>query len=197
MRRFILNIDDIKGDLIRSGSEKECYVNKFDNTRCLKLGRESSCKQIKREIAYFKYMIKCGKDKATFVPHFYSEFKTKDFIGYEQECFLDKNKGGIYDRAWPLWMWLRNSSVDRSIIIEELKQLKAEMIRYNIICNDLHEGNIFRVEKNSKVRLVIIDGFGPSELIPLCQYINFFGRKKIERQWNKFQIRMNNLFFKM
>lgn len=190
----ISDLESIKGTLIGSGSEKECFINKLDNTKCIKLGRKDNCKQVKREICYFRYMIETGKIRASFVPRFYQAFETQYFIGYEQECFLDKENGGIYDRAWPLWKWIQTSTIEAKDLIKELNHLKEEMIEFNIICNDLHEGNIFRVEKESKTRMVIIDGYGASEFIPICQYIKFIGRQKIERQWNKFSLRMDRLF---
>lgn len=188
------SIEEIKGRLIGKGSEKECYLHKSDNTRCLKIAHVNTCKQVKREIKYFEYLRKTGKIQATFVPKFYGAFKTPEFIGYEQECFLDRNKGGSFDVACPLWQCLKSSDCNKEQIRNELLLLKYEMVKFNIICNDLHEGNIFWIQNGLISKMVIIDGFGSSELIPLCKYFNYFGKKKIERQWNKFRNWIIRLF---
>lgn len=187
-------IESIKGVLIGKGSEKECFLHKIDNTKCLKMGRTNNCKQIKREIKYFEYLQRTGKCQASFVPKFYGSFKTLDFIGYEHECFLDRSKGGIFDVACPLWQCLKTSNCNKHQIRKELLQLKDEMIKFNIICNDLHEGNIFRVQTEYQSKFVIIDGFGAPELIPICKYVKFVGSNKICRQWEKFRQRIKKLF---
>lgn len=173
------NFEEIKGKLIGKGSEKECYLHKNDNTRCLKVGHTNNCKQVKREIKYLEYLRKTGKIQATFIPKFYGAFNTLEFVGYEQECFLDRKKGGSYDVACPLRQCLQAKDCSKELIRKELSALKDEMIKYNIICNDLHEGNIFRVKNGSISKMVIIDGFGPSELIPLCIYFKYFGKKRL------------------
>lgn len=188
------NIEKIKGKLIGKGSEKMCYLYKGDNTRCLKISHSNNCKQIKREIKYFEYLRRTDKIQATFVPRFYGAFRSLEFVGYEQECFLDRIKGGSYDVACPLWQCLQDKNCNKEQIRKELSSLKDEMIKLNIICNDLHEGNIFRVQNRLVSKMVIIDGFGPSELIPLCKYFNYFGKRKINRQWSKFRSRIMRLF---
>lgn len=64
------------------------------------------------------------------------------------------------------------------------------MIENNIICCDLSTSNILKVKNEKVEKLVVIDGFGYSELVPLCEYVRLIGRKKIERQWDKLENRI-------
>lgn len=70
------------------------------------------------------------------------------------------------------------------------------MLSHHIVCSDLHPWNILYVEKDAISKLVIIDGFGTTELIPYYRYINFFAKQKINRQWSKLQRRLIPIFEK-
>lgn len=189
------SVEDIRGKLLGAGSEKCCYLSKNDNSRCIKISSKHRCSQIKREIKYFKFLSDRHID-ASFIPKFYGVIELEDFIGYEQECFLDKKHGGVYDEVWSLWDFVEDGCNDEKLILEELYQLKSEMLSKNIICSDLHGGNIFRVVQDSRSRLVVIDGYGAPEFIPVCKYFKFWGNKKIERQWDKFMSRLEISFKK-
>ena len=131
---------------------------------------------------------------ASFIPQFYGAFEADGTIGFEQECFLEKSRGGDYDTVVSLNEFIRDPASDLSEINKLLSSLKAEMIKTNIIISDLRGPNILYVVKDSVARLVIIDGYGTPEIIPFPQYIRFLGKMKIERQWNKLMDRLKSDF---
>lgn len=190
-----MDLSKIQGKLLGHGSEKFCYLNKLDNSRCIKISNIVNCSQIKREINYFKFLER-NKIHASFVPKFYGVIELRDYIGYEQECFLDKEHGGVYDLVWLLWDFIEDKNNDEDLILKELSRLKDEMLETNIICSDLHGGNIFRVVSKSIAKLVIVDGYGVPEFVPISKYYKYFGNKKIERQWDKFMRRLEISFNK-
>lgn len=182
------------GKVIGVGTEKRCYLNLYDNGRCLKISDKKNAAQIKREIKYFKFLNK-RKIDAPFIPKFYGEFETDNLIGYEQECFLEIMQGGVCTRACPLSEYILHSNYSENEIKQRLEEeIKKVMIDKNIICCDLHEGNVYFVEQNSTKKFVVIDGFGTTEFIPISQYLTFFCKKKIERQWLKFEERLKKFF---
>lgn len=70
----------------------------------------------------------------------------------------------------------------------ELEKLKNELFRLNIIVSDLAPSNIaIQLDQFGKItRMVIIDGIGSSELIPIAKLIHLFGKLKLNREWTKF-----------
>ncbi|WP_302602710.1 YrbL family protein, partial [uncultured Sutterella sp.] len=53
--------------------------------------------------------------------------------------------------------------------------------------SDLSGNNILiRREKTGINRAVMIDGFGTTDLIPICHYFPHFARMKILRHWERF-----------
>lgn len=187
--QYIDSIESLLGKKLGVGSEKECFIKAKDSRRCVKISRKTRSNQIKREIDYFYFLSK-RKIKASFVPVFYGAFETPDFIGYEQECIVGKDFGGGFDSVRSLSDYIEDPKTNIEMIGEMLRSLKKEMIDLNIICCDLHGGNVLVTEIQNKVKLVVIDGFGAPEFFPLCKYINILGRIKIKRQWEKFEKRL-------
>lgn len=182
------------GVMIGKGAEKKCYLNRNDPSRCLKLSKIGKSVQIRREIDYL-YLLKKKNLSLSFVPKFYEGFRTSMYIGCEQECFLSKERGGICEFVISLSDYIEKGYGEIDQIKELLNSLKKEMLDNNVICCDLHGGNVLVVKKEQEpLKLVVIDGFGAPEFIPICKYIKWFGRIKIERQWKKFEKRIKMCF---
>lgn len=190
---FLKDISSLLGKEIGYGSERKCYIKAFDPCRCLKVSKRQNSDQTVREIKYFEYLQKRGIE-ASFVPKFYGAFETDDYIGYEQECFLIKENGGTYDDVLTFDRYILNNPNEIKKIKIELMVLKSEMINKNIICSDLSASNVLKVRMGENNKIVVIDGYGPSELLPLCQYVKFLGKMKMERQWDKFEKRIRKHF---
>ena len=71
---------------------------------------------------------------------------------------------------------------------KNLDNLKNELLLKNIVFSDLAPGNLaLRLDADGSItQLVMIDGFGSTEFIPISKYFSFFGRSKIQRRWKKF-----------
>ena len=120
------------------------------------------------------------------VPAFHGAFRWGDHIGFVQECFLTKEQGGAFDRVRFLGDVINDPAYDREKLRADIRALKTELIRKNIIAMDLHGGNIVFAERDGKERIVIIDGLGTPEAVPAPQYIRLLGRLKTERKWKDF-----------
>ena len=58
------------------------------------------------------------------------------------------------------------------------------MFKYNIISRDISANNLlYKRETETEGKLIIIDGLGNAELIPLSNYFNYLAQKKIIRKW--------------
>lgn len=181
------------GKKIGVGSERSCYINAADPRKCFKISKKANCDQTLREIEYFRFL-KCRGVDAYFIPKIYKIFESENFVGYEQECFLEKEKGGIYDEVYSLDRYILKRDSDLMLVKYDLENLKNVMIEKNIICSDLSASNILKVKTGGASKLVVIDGYGASEFFPLCKYLRFLGKKKIERQWKKLERRINKCF---
>jgi len=184
------DLEKMKGKILGEGSERTCYLYSYSCEKCLKISKKKNCEQTMREIGYFQ-RLKKRNVKVNFLPEFYESFCTDRYVGYVQECFLSKANGGIWDVVSPLDQYIANTGNDIKMIREELSLLKKQMIESNVICCDLSTSNVLKVKNEEVEKLVVIDGVGYSELVPLCEYMRLIGRRKIERQWNKLENRIS------
>lgn len=191
---FLKDISSLLGKEIGCGSERRCYIKVSDPSRCLKISKKQDSDQTLREIKYFEFLQNISV-VASFVPKFYGAFETDDHIGYEQECFLPKENGGIYDEVFAFDRYILSHPTEVEKIKLEMMMLKSEMVNKNIICSDLSASNVLKVRIDEEInKIVVIDGYGPTELLPLCQYVKFLGKMKMERQWDKFEKRIRKHF---
>lgn len=190
-----INFEKIKGTELGRGSNKIVYCHKEHPNRCLKICPKNKASTTIKEIEYFNFLKK-HKIQASFIPEFYGAFECDKYIGLEQESFIEKQNGGQYDSVRFLTDCICDPASNLAEIMRMLDALKNEMIQSNVIVSDLHGRNIFRIEKCQCVRLVIIDGYGSPEIVPLPQYFRFLGKMKIERQWKKLMKRLEPVFNK-
>ncbi len=184
-----IDLEKIKGEFIGHGCDKTVWRHRLDPNLCLKISTKPCPSATIREIKNFDRLMK-KPVKASFVPKFYGAFEGPDYVGFIQECFLDKEHGGGYEIAETLKSHILRPESKLSDVEQMLAELKAEIHQTGIIVSDMHGGNILYVVKDGCRRLVVIDGIGTPEFIPLPQYIPFLRRMKIERQWNKLMRRL-------
>lgn len=172
------------GKLIGEGSERFCYENLDNPSTCFKISKTGTSLQTIREVRYFHFLEKKGK-YPKFFPKFYGTFKKGEQLVLEQEYLRTNDQV----EAVELRQFItRASETDFQKIEDFLEKTKQEMIQMNVIVSDIRTGNIVLLFNHDKsiTRLVFVDGFGSPEFIPLPIYCPFFGKRKIERQWNKF-----------
>lgn len=176
--------------LIGQGKERSCYLNPDDPTRLVKFSPIRQSTQTQREIRYFNTLIKKGVP-FDFIPRYYGEIHEKNRLGIEQEFIADKPGSSC---AAPIVGDYVSQLFAKEEIAEFRKayfQLKDYLLRWNVIPADLVPSNVVVSKTSSGIRLVMVDGLGGTELIPLSNWFHFLGKRKIERKWAKFTRKVN------
>lgn len=175
--------DFTQWEVIGKGSERTCYQDPDDSSRCIKVSHKKNSKQSLREINYFK-LLKKEKKSFSHIPQIFQFIEKDDLIGIEQEVILDDSKKisqNIYD-------YIAGNRTDDELneFYHQLEILELYLIDNNIIPSDLVTSNLLVCNKNKELKVYIIDGFGGAEFLPLSNYIKLLGRHKIKRKWKKF-----------
>ena len=69
---------------------------------------------------------------------------------------------------------------DRRKAFEHLKRL---MIKHRIIASDIRSKNICcKILKDESIQMIIVDGVGHRDFIPIVDWSSYFAKKKIERR---------------
>lgn len=143
---------------------------------------------------YICHFLLKKKIRTNFLPKYFGSFECGELIGFEQECFLNETSGGMCKSATTLKNYILDINVSDEDISRHLNALKCEMLKSCIECGDLHGENILAINEEGKWRLVIIDGFGVPEFVPLPMYFKWFRKRKILRQWEKLERRLKAIF---
>lgn len=189
-------IDYTAWPVIGKGMERTCYLNPDDPSRLVKISLDGNTRQTEREIRYFRFLMNRGVP-FDHIPQFYGEVHGDGFIGFEQEYVRDFHiPESESSPAMALLSYLSSplSQEQTEELQAALDELKAYLLRYNIIPSDLDVDNIVIKRMPSGIRLILIDGFGSTELIPASNFFRFIGNRKIIRKWEKFLQRMGKRF---
>lgn len=176
------------GKFLGRGAERFCYENLDNPDTCLKVSKKTSWKQTRRELSYLRFLKHRGVCPS-FMPKFYGLHETEDSYILEQEYFHDTHEFKVLT----VHEYVLVATDDGLKVLDKLlDDVKAEMLRFNIIVCDLRTSNFMVLidkETNLPTRVVVFDGYGSPEFIPLPNWIPLLGKRKIERQWKKLMMR--------
>lgn len=173
-------------DFIAKGSERACYLHPEDSNKTIKVTYENNKrkknKQSKKEITYYKQLIKKGLKDWRHLPQYFGEVETNKGEGFVLELIRDYD--GQVSKSFAYY--IKKDGVEK--YKNELKKYKQYFLDNCIIFNyGMMPKNIL-LRKNSKTDfdLVLIDGLGDVSHFTLPNKIPYFARKRINRRWDKF-----------
>lgn len=192
-------IDYTTWRVVGQGTERTCYQNPTDPTRCVKIIRKARFKQTLREISYFSYLKRKGVP-FDHLPRFYGKIEGEGFIGIEQELIRDTVSSGESMSFTPPYMlsstvssptirtWLSMPRSQEQIqeFWNALDKLKSYLLRYNILALGIDYNNVVVQSTENGIKMILIDGVYDTEWIPVSKYSRFFGKRKIMRRWERF-----------
>lgn len=182
-------MDELRPFLLGQGTERIVFRSPKEKDCVIKLSPLNAQKQTRREIRYFRFLQKKGVP-FLHIPQFKGEVNVAGYVGFKQETILDAD--GSVSR--PLTAYLEEGrGVFGGSLLPETKALLDELLhyllRYNVLPCDLTAPNVLLQCGAERTRLVLIDGVGSMNGIPIAQYIPFLGRRQIKRKWQRFMTR--------
>jgi len=169
--------------LISQGRNRRCYQHPEFSDRCIKvLHDDSPLKTQQRETRYFKKLTRRGVSWEMVVP-LLDEVETNLGDGVVFELLRDAD--GDISRTLDYYICQDKPELN-NWIVTEIEHLKQYLLDQNIIFRDLNPLNILVQEVQAgSLRLMVIDGIGHNDYIPLCDFSKNYGGKKIKRTWNR------------
>lgn len=182
-------MDELRPFLLGQGTERIVFRSPKETDCVIKLSPLNAQKQTRREIRYFRFLQKKGVP-FLHIPQFKGEVKVAGYVGFKQEAVLDAD--GSVSR--PLTAYLEEGwGVSAGRLLPEtealLDELLCYLLHYNVLPCDLTSPNVLCQRGADRTRLVLIDGVGSMNGIPIAQYIPFLGRQQIKRKWLRFMTR--------
>lgn len=169
--------------IVGRGDERICYQHPDDPARCVKLSRQEKARQTRRELRYFRLLRRRGVP-FTLIPEFFGVVNGEGVVGIEQQLVL--NDQGELPPNVAEYLATPLTPQQASHFWAGLDALKAYLLTYNVVPCDLVMSNLLVIERADATTVMLIDGLGASEFIPLPDYVAFLGRRKIRRKWARF-----------
>lgn len=177
----------VLSEKIGRGKEKACYVHPLDSCKAVKVPVGKVRVQINREIRFYQKLSKRAQVSYSHMPRFYGEVETNLGHGYVVDLVRDYD-GNISESL----QWYLKNGFRLDDFTEQLQEFKKYFLENRIIfSDDIINGNIL-VKKISaeQKKLVIIDGIGDVTFIQWLNNFDAFVRRKIERRWARFWLRL-------
>lgn len=202
----MLRLADIEPFAI--GGTRRCYVHPQDATLCVKVLRpdrtpaarlrlargwrrlkgERGFDDQRKERKAYDALRKSGQSDWRHVPRYHGSVATDQGPGIVTD--LRRNHDGTFPAN--LEELLPSGMTDA--LADAIEEFKAWLRRDLFLSRDLLPHNIIAVlEHPRRYRLVIVDGIGNSELLPLSSWFRAAARLKVERKIRKFDHRVEIL----
>lgn len=171
--------------MIGKGLHRECYVHPDDANKCIKVVVLRGEEETKREQAYYKLLQK-QKIDWTLLPKFYGVVPTSMGEGAVFDLIRDAN--GEVGKT--LEHYLESSILteqNQQGLLQAIRALKTYLIEQNVMTMTIKPKNIvYQRQSDKEGKAIIIDNIGNSDIIPISSHCRYFGRKKIQRKWDRF-----------
>jgi hypothetical protein len=180
---------ELSDDLfLGKGTARICYYDPRDTTRCIKIDwADRSFSQTKQEGKYYKWL---AKNRPGFlyncIPRFHGFVETNLGLGGVFDVVRDQESNTL---SKSLRYYLQDGTVarERSRWEVALKQLRDSVLHNAFVVGDLGPGNILAsTRSDGSIQLVIVDGIGHRDFLPLCDYLPALARLRSSRQMARF-----------
>jgi len=186
------NIISLNDDLfLGEGMGRKCFINPKNKNLCIKVPSQRGKRSAQREINYFKRLHKRGKS-FDMIADYRGDVETNFGRGNLYELVRDFD-GQISKNLEYYWS-LKNKHIN-SQMLQLIEDLRVYLKNEYILFSDLDMDNILiKKESDNGYKLIVIDGIGDNNQIPLLEYIKPLGMKRCARKWNLFKERIAKPF---
>lgn len=172
-------------DFIAEGSSQKCYVHPEDINLCIKvITKDIKDTRLGYEINYTKKVSskRLNNLDYLFFSKYHKEIKTNFGIGYVYDLIRDEDTGKV-SRTMADYLLDENPRFSDETLQTTFNKLIDLMVKNKVVANDLYSNNICcKILKDESIQMIIIDGLGHTDTIPLVDWFSFFTRKKINRR---------------
>jgi len=168
--------------IIGKGLERTVYLHPEEKQYCIKIANEKpprnrmsmlrEIKYLRRHQDYFKHLSK-----------------------YQYTITTNLGKGYVFDLvrdynnciSKTLLFYIEKSQIDILLHLrEKIDNIFEDLLSRKAVVHDLKPQNIMvQWHSNSNYGLVIVDGFGNSDFIKICDYSHKFASAKLKRKFNR------------
>ncbi len=186
---------------IGQGDIRTCYEHPTRPNLCIKILKpEIDNAYASKEILYLKKIAKKKRlIKASFYANFRGEVKTNLGQGQMFDLIRDETTGNV-SKTLEYYLKQSTPTLTNQVIESAVLKLKHQMITHKVFTRDLRARNLCcKLYKNGTIEIIIIDGIGHRDFIPVADFLKCFSKVKVNRsfkKWHSNSLKNNDIFYK-
>jgi hypothetical protein len=176
-------------EYIGEGEIRVCFKHPYKDKFCVKIPKPNTTRDY--TLKELKYFYKLNKRNITydykFYSNFYKEIQTNLGNGQVFDLITDFGSNNV---SKTLEYYLTKSElIPDSKLESALQDLKKMMIKFKVFTRDLRSRNICCriINDRNDIELVLVDGIGHRDFIPLADFFSYFSKKKVDRTFKKWK----------
>ncbi len=169
--------------LISRGDNRSCYVHPENPDQCIKvLHADTPDKVNRREKKYYQVLQRRGISWDR-LARYYGVVRTDQGPGLAFELVRDFD--GPISKTVDYYLKLNDKRMNDDIV-NQIELLKQYFLTEAIVFRDLIMLNLLmKKEAEQNYHLIVIDGIGHNDALPLCNFSRSIAERKIKRIWNR------------
>ena len=176
---------DLQGArLIGKGSSRLCFEHPEDKTKCIKVVYTRKSSIIPEELKYYRFHEK-RRISWEMMARNYGTVETSEGEGAVFSLARDYD-GGV-SKTLGYYFSSKDAMPPAVLVCRSLAAFRDYLLRERIIVRELKADNLvfMRLDRES-ARIVLVDGVGNNEFLPIANYSNLFAKRTLSKKWGKF-----------
>ena len=175
-------------DYIAEGMYQVCYRHPENKKICIKISKPNAViPRVEKELKYYKQLNKRKrlKNRNSFFAKYLKTIDTNLGVGLSYDFITDEVSGEV-SKTLEYYLLHPEAKMSIEILQQKYEGLIASLIDCKVMAVDLWARNICcQRMMDGDIRLVIIDGLGHRDFLPLVDWFSYFTRKKLYRRMRK------------
>ena len=167
------------------GVYQKCYRHPDEANLCVKISKQDlETSRLLYEINYFKKISKKNwkRFEYPFFTKYHGEIETNLGTGFVYDLVTDETTGEI-SKSMEYYLLYPHPLLPDDVLQKAFDRLIKMMIKHRVIANDIRSKNICcKIMKDNSIQMIMVDGVGHRDFIPIVEYSSFFAKKKILRR---------------
>ncbi len=184
---FLLNPNHFFGE----GTDQWCFLHPEDEHKCIKISKQPiKDSRLCKELRYTMKLQKRNTEKYAYP--FYAQFlecvETNLGKGFVFDLIRDEDSGEI-SKTYEYYLMENQTVFDDQELKVAFDLLIEQMAKHKVIAHDIGISNICcKIDKEGSLQMILIDGLGHRDFLPLVDRFSYFAKNKILRRIHKIQL---------
>ena len=185
-------IDLSNSYLLGKGSSRLCYLHPKDPGKCIKITYSRNLDIEKQELKHYRLYRRRGISW-DMLAKTYGPVETNK--GQGVIFSLARDFDGTISRTLDQYLSDEKLTPSAKELSELFDKFRNYMLTERIVVRELKSDNIVLQRLSpDHARLILIDGLGNNQFLPIANYMSTFAKRVIKRKWQSFERHLNEEF---